>query len=292
MTPGSTDASDRSGHHARRIRDDRALFVRCRDGDAGARAQLVERFLPLARSLALRYQRSHESLDDLIQVASLGLVKAIDRYDPDRGLAFSSFAVPTILGEIKRYFRDRTWSVRPPRALQELTARVERAAGELAEQLQRQPSVKEIAAVVGVADEDVLEAMQARGARHSLSFDMPRAAAGSEQNHATLGDSIGVIDGEFERAEDRATLAGLLRMLTAREREILRMRFEQDLTQAQIGAAVGVSQMQVSRILRQTLTRLHTHAASSSRHAATAASVNVSLDAVPVAVTEKPANAR
>jgi len=257
ISPSSIDTPERSRHFARRSGEDRALFARSQDGDARARAQLVERFLPLARSLALRYRRSGgESLDDLIQVASLGLVKAIDRYDPQSGNAFSSYAVPTIVGEIKRHFRDRTWSVRPPRGLQELTVRIERVVDELAEQLHRQPSVAEIATATGAADEDVLEALQVRGARRSLSLDMPRATA-NDPNDTTLGDSIGVNDGEFERAEDRATLARVLRMLTAREREILRMRFEQDMTQAQIGAAVGVSQMQISRIIRQTLARLH-----------------------------------
>jgi len=270
VSPSSIDTPERSCHFARRSGEDRALFARSQDGDARARAQLVERFLPLARSLALRYRRSGESLDDLIQVASLGLVKAIDRYDPQLGNAFSSYAVPTILGEIKRHFRDRTWSVRPPRGLQELTVRIERVVDELAEQLHRQPSVAEIATATGAADEDVLEALQVRGARRSLSLDMPRATA-NEPNDTTLGDSIGVNDGEFERAEDRATLARVLRMLTAREREILRMRFEHDMTQAQIGAAVGVSQIQISRIIRQTLARLHadTHQQPPARSSAT-----------------------
>ncbi|HEV2787079.1 MAG TPA: sigma-70 family RNA polymerase sigma factor, partial [Solirubrobacteraceae bacterium] len=135
--------ADQRGSGPERTREDRELFVRYhRDGDAGARDQLVERFLPLARQLARRYQRASEPLDDLLQVASLGLIKAIDRFDPERDIAFSSYAVPTILGEIKRYFRDRTWAVRVPRDLQELTLRGDRAVGELSDDLRRQPSVK------------------------------------------------------------------------------------------------------------------------------------------------------
>jgi RNA polymerase sigma factor (sigma-70 family) len=172
---------------------ERALFERvAATGDPRAREALVERYLPLARSLALRYQRSFESIDDLFQVASVGLVKAVDGFDPDRGIAFSSYAVPTILGEIKRHFRDRTWAVRVPRDLQELSLRVD-----------------------------------------------------------------GVCESGFERAEDRATTEALMRMLTERERDILRMRFVEDMTQAEIGEVAGISQMQVSRIIRQAIARMH-----------------------------------
>ncbi len=212
------------------------------------------RFMPLARSLALRYQRSGEPLDDLLQVAALGLVKAIDRFDPAREVAFSSYAVPTILGEIKRYFRDRTWAVRVPRGLQELSMRVDRTVGGLSEQLRRSPSVKEIAASVDAGEEEVLEALQAGGAYRAVSFEAPAGATGEDA--ATLADSIGVDEHGFDRAEDRATLEALLGAVSAREREVLRMRFEQDMTQAEIGTAVGVSQMQISRIIRAALQRL------------------------------------
>jgi RNA polymerase sigma-B factor len=238
-----------------RSREDRELFIRYhRDGDAQARDQLVERFLPLARQLARRYQRAGEPLDDLLQVASLGLIKAIDRFDPDREIAFSSYAVPTILGEIKRYFRDRTWAVRVPRDLQELTLKVDRAVGELAEELRRQPSVAEIGEAVNADEEEVLEAMQAGGAYRAVSFDAPRA--GVDEDVATLGDSVGIDEEGFDRAEERATLARLMSNVTPREREVLRMRFEQDMTQAEIGAVIGVSQMQVSRVIRQAISRL------------------------------------
>jgi len=244
-----------TGRGAERTREDRALFLRYHhDGDMLARDQLVERFLPLARQLARRYQRASEPLDDLFQVASMGLIKAIDRFDLDREIAFSSYAVPTILGEIKRYFRDRTWAVRVPRDLQELTLKVDRAVAELADQLHRQPSVAEIGEAVGADEEEVLDALQAGGAYRAVSFDAPRGA--SDDEPATLGDSIGVDEHGFNRAEERATLASLLAGVTPREREVLRMRFEEDMTQAQIGEVIGVSQMQVSRVIRQALARL------------------------------------
>jgi len=235
-------------------RSERELFHGARRGDGRARDELASRFMPLARSLALRYQRSGEPLDDLLQVASLGLVKAIDRFDPDRAIAFSSYAVPTILGEIKRYFRDRTWAVRVPRGLQELSMRVDRAVSALSEDLHRSPSVKEIAADVGASEEAVLEALQAGGAYRAVSFEAP--TGGSGEDAATLADSVGVDESGFDRAEERATLDALLEAVGAREREVLRLRFEQDMTQAEIGAVIGVSQMQISRIIRQALQRL------------------------------------
>ncbi len=210
--------------------------------------------MPLSRSLALRYQRSGEPLDDLLQVASLGLVKAIDRFDPARQIAFSSYAVPTILGEIKRYFRDRTWAVRVPRGLQELSMRIDRVVSGLSEELHRSPSVNEIAAAVGAAEEDVLEALQAAGAYRAVSFEAPTGGAGDDA--VTLAETVGIDEDGFDRAEERATLDALLQAVDAREREVLRMRFEQDMTQAEIGAAIGVSQMQISRIIRQALQRL------------------------------------
>jgi RNA polymerase sigma-B factor len=241
---------------ARSQREERELFERlATSGDPRARDALIERFLPLARSVALRYQRSYESVDDLLQVAALGLIKAIDRFDADRGIAFSSFAVPTILGEIKRHFRDRTWAVRVPRDLQELSLRVDRAVSELGETLRRQPSVAEIAAASNVDEEAVLEALQAGGAHRALSFDAPYGGA---DDPATLADAIGVDDSGFDHAEARATVDALLVILTPRERDILRRRFEEDMTQAEIGELIGISQMQVSRLIRRSLARLHT----------------------------------
>jgi len=238
----------------RRAREDLRLFRAWVDrGDRNARAQLIERFLPLARSLARRYERGSEPLEDLVQVASVALVKAIDRYDPARGYAFSSFAVPTIAGELKRHFRDQTWMVRPPRGIQEVTLRVEGALARLTQQLDRSPTTSELAAAVGVGDEEILEAMQARSARGALSLHAPQGEPGEAM---TLQDTLGAEDPDIERAEQRAQLDRLMTEVAPRAREILRMRFEEDMTQAEIGAAIGISQMQVSRILRQTIAKL------------------------------------
>jgi RNA polymerase sigma-B factor len=241
---------------ARRAHEERALFDRLAadSSDARARDALVERYMPLARSLARRYQRPGDPLDDVLQVASLGLIKAIDRFDTSRDIAFSSYAVPTILGEIKRYFRDCTWAVRMPRDLQELTLRVDRAVARLAEERHRQPSVRELAAEVGATEEAVLDALQAGDAYRAVSLDAPRAHG--DDGVATLGECIGSGEDGFACAEDRATIERLLRIVTDREREILHMRFSLDMTQAEIGAAVGVSQMQVSRLIRRALERL------------------------------------
>lgn len=245
---GQRDGRDDSA----RSRVDDLLFARRAHGDPRAREALVERFRPLARSLARRYEHCGEPPEDLVQVASLALIKAVDRYDPARGSAFSSFAVPTIVGELKRYFRDRTWVVRPPRGLQELTLKVERAASVLWQQLDRAPTVAELAAAVGRDEEQILEALQARGGRGGRSLQ----AAGGGEERPGLEDLIGAVDDEFARAESRVVLGGLLAMISPRARRVLRLRFEDDLTQAEIGVLLGVSQMQVSRILRQTLERL------------------------------------
>lgn len=239
---------------AARTRADRALLERAHRGDQQARSQLVDRFLPLARQLARRYQRGGEPLDDLIQVASLGLLKAIDRFDPARETAFSSFAVPTILGELKRHFRDKGWSVRVPRDLQELAVKLEPVGEQLARELGRAATPAEIAERTGTTVEQVLEAREAAGAYRAVSLDRPREEDGDEGEG--LGASFGVEDSGFSLAEDAATIERLMRVLTDREREILRLRFSEDLTQAEIGTRVGVSQMHVSRIIRQAITRL------------------------------------
>jgi RNA polymerase sigma-B factor len=238
---------------ARRTQVDRQLFARRDAGDRHARDELIERFLPLARAVARRYDRSGEPLDDLVQVASLALVKAIDRYDPQRGAAFSSYAVPTIAGEIKRHFRDRAWLVRPPRDVQELTLRVDRAAERLQTDLNRAPTIAEIAAAVDTTDELVLESMQAREAYDALSLNGP---SGRSADHPPLQDVLGELDSGYDDAESRVVAARLLRAVSPRERLVLRLRFEEDLTQAEIGTLLGVSQMQVSRIMRGALERL------------------------------------
>ena len=213
--------------------------------------------MPLARSLALRYRRAAEPLDDLIQVASIGLVKAVDRWDPDRGLAFSSYAVPTILGELRRYFRDSTWDVRPARDVQELCLAVEEARDELWLELGRSPTVSDLAERVGRAPEEVMEALQASDGRSLRSLDAP--VHEEEGDSASAGDLIGSADPEYERVEAGATLEQLTSILDDRAREILRLRFEEDMLQSEIAARVGCSQMHVSRILRSSLERLYTY---------------------------------
>jgi RNA polymerase sigma-B factor len=243
-----------NGDRAARTREDRRLLERYhRHGDTAAREALVERFLPLARQLARRYQRGAEPLDDLVQVASLGLLKAIDRFEPERPTAFSSFAVPTILGELKRHFRDRGWSVRVPRDLQELTVRVDRTAEELSRPLGRAPTPAEIAEHIGITTEQVLEAREAAGAYRAISLDRPRD---DEEEDAPAADWMGIEDPGFGRAEDAATVDRLMTVLSDREREVLRLRFDDDLTQSEIGERVGVSQMHVSRLIRQAVARL------------------------------------
>jgi RNA polymerase sigma-B factor len=263
LTVGQHSDQD-TGRVVNRAEQDRALFVRYLDKrDPVDREMLVERFLPLARQLARRYQRPEEPFDDLFQVACLGLVKAIDRFDLGREVAFSSYAVPTILGEIKRYFRDRTWSVRVPRDLQELALKVDRAVSDLSLDLHRQPTVEEIAAKVGAEEEDVLEALEASGAYKATSLEAPR---GSEDDGAdTLGDTLGIVEEGFALAEDRATIEHLMRSITPRERAVLHLRFAEDLTQAEIGERIGVSQMQVSRIIRQSVARLRAYASARQR---------------------------
>ncbi|MEA2278196.1 MAG: polymerase sigma-B factor [Solirubrobacteraceae bacterium] len=240
---------------------DRALFAHPgEDGLPRDRDAVIERFLPLARQLALRYSRPSEPFDDVYQVACLALIKAVDRYDPTRGVAFSSYAVPTIVGEIKRHYRDRTWAVHVSRDLLEAALTVERTAEELSGRLGRQPTVAELCGRLGIGPEAVLEAREAVWARRATSMEQPRLASGDE-DASTLGESLGAMDEGFARAEQRATLASLMRCLSPRDRETLRLRFDEDLTQDEIAGRLGISQMQVSRILRATLERLRTIAA-------------------------------
>jgi RNA polymerase sigma-B factor len=236
------------------LSDAQMLAAYAESGDPRLREALVERFLPLARSIAKRYRKAEEPFDDLLQVASLGLLKAVDRFDPARGIAFSSFAVPTVVGELRRHFRDRCWSVRPPRELQERALEVDKYRTELTTRLGRSPSVRELGQALELDDEQVLEALQAQQGMRAASLDAPRSSR--EDNDATLADAHGTLDPELARAEHRATLARLFERLDERERHVLRLRFEEDLTQEQIGARVGVSQMQVSRIIRGAVAKL------------------------------------
>jgi len=216
---------------------------RHRAGDERAREILIERYLPLARSLASRYRGTLEPMDDLIQVASLGLVKAVDRWDPDRGLAFSTFAVPTIRGELRRYFRDLTWVVRPPRELAELSLCVERLRRLLSAALGSEPTTVELAAHLGRPAETVAEAVRAGQARWTSPLKSDAVEDASQSAFV-------------EQAEARATLDGLLTSLDPQAREVLRLRFHDDLLQVQIAARVGRSQVEVSRIIRSSLETL------------------------------------
>jgi RNA polymerase sigma-B factor len=231
------------------------LFRRWRKrGDRRARELLIERFLPLARKLAHRYRGAHEPYEDLLQVASLGLVKAVDRFEPDRGTAFSSFAVPTILGELKRYFRDLGWSVHVPRGAQERALKVEEAQQKLTTMRGHPPTVHELAQYVELGLDDVLDALETAGAHHAVSLDAPHTD--EEGESATLGASFGQTDERFELIEDGLTISSAARQLPLHEREVLQLRFVEDLTQTQIAERIGVSQMQVSRILRHALSRM------------------------------------
>ena len=238
-----------------RARADRELLARYRPGDPEARAEVVERFLPLARQLARRYARGNEPLDDLYQVASIGLLKAIDRYDPERGTAFSTFAVPTIAGELKRYFRDTGWAVHVPRPVQERLVRINRAVVHLSRDLGRSPTPAELADAIGASVEEVLEAMEAADAFDAISLETARS--GDDEN-ATYADLVGVTEAGYERVEYQAAIGPTMAALPARDRLILRLRFEKDLTQSEIAARLGISQMHVSRIIRRSLARLRT----------------------------------
>ncbi len=240
--------------NGQRDRIERMLFARHERGDRRARAQLIERFLPLAHSVARRYADHGEPLDDLVQVACVGLVKAIDRFEVDRGYAFSSFAVPTIAGELKRHFRDRTWIVRPPRNLQELVLRIDQVSADLSAELDRAPTVRELAATLQTTDERILDALHARAGRHRVS--MQASAADGGDTELTLQDVLGEDDDGYARAEDRAVLDDLLAYLPPRSQQVLRLRFEEDLTQAQIGELLDISQMQTSRIVSDAIRQL------------------------------------
>jgi RNA polymerase sigma-B factor len=236
----------------RRRDEEHALFARfARDRDQETRDILVERFLPLARKLASSFRHA-EDMDDLEQVAAIGLVKAVDRFELDRGLVFSTYAMPTILGELKRHFRDQSWTVRVPRSVKELAVRVERVSIELVSQLGRSPTVPELARATNSTGERVLEALEATAARHVSSLDGPYTVNGEADN----GREVSVEDPGYTAVEDAAMLEDLLRVLHPRDRLIVELRFREDRLQWQIAEAVGVSQMHVSRVIRRSINRL------------------------------------
>jgi RNA polymerase sigma-B factor len=244
---------------SRRALDEQLLRRYHEHGDLAAREELIRRVMPLARQLALRYQRKGEPLEDLLQVANMALVKAIDRFDPDRGTVLSTYAVPTILGELRRYFRDSGWSVHVGRQLQERTMLVESVSERLGSRLGRSPSVHELAAEMGVSDEEVVEALDASTAYQAVSLDSQ--LYGDDDGGTTLGDTLSSEEDAYELIEDRSAAHSAMRALDERARQILYLRFMHDMTQTQIAAELGVSQMHVSRLLRRALETLRERAA-------------------------------
>jgi RNA polymerase sigma-B factor len=234
------------------LASERALWARfVKDRDPAIREELVRRYLPFAKNLALRYRGASESFDDLLQVASLGLVNAIDRFDPDRGAPFTAFASPTILGELKRHFRDRGWALRVPRNVQETAILVNRTVSSLWQEKGRAPTVQEIATTADIGEDDVLMALDALQAYTTDSLDAPIGDASS-----TAAEAIGTEDRSFELSEEWLSVAPALRDLPERERAILYLRFFEGLTQTEIAEQLGISQMHVSRLVSQSLEKL------------------------------------
>ena len=217
------------------------------------RDELVELHLPLVHHLARRYRDRGEPLDDLVQVGTIGLIKAVDRFETERGVEFSTYATPTIIGEVKRHFRDKGWAIRVPRRLQELRIALAQATAELSQENRRSPTVAELAVHVGVGEDEVLEGLESAGAYSTLSLDAPEQA---DPESGAVGGSIGIDDEGLENVEHRESLRPLLSKLPPRERRILVLRFFGELTQSQIAEQVGISQMHVSRLLAKTLTQL------------------------------------
>src|SRR5919109_3428775 len=235
--------------------DDHALLRKYHvEGDLAAREQLIEQYMSLVRSLARRYSYRGEQLDDLVQIGAIGLIKAIDRFDIERGVELTTYATPNIIGEIKRHFRDKGWSVRVPRGLQELNVRLSHVVEELTVQLERSPTIPELAKAAGVEDEEVLEALESGQAYATLSLSSP--AAGDEGSDLDPLESLGELEHEYEVSEDRAVLAPGMRALDDRERRILHLRFFEGLTQSQIAQQIGISQMHVSRLIRRALEKI------------------------------------
>jgi RNA polymerase sigma-B factor len=252
-SPAALTPTRRAGILTRR--ETEALFERWQlHGDHSARDELVQRYLPLARKLSRRYGGAREPFEDLLQVASLGLVKAVDRFDTSRGTAFSSFAVPTIMGEIKRYFRDQGWAVHVPRGAQERAVKVEDAQNRLSARTGHAPTVSELAEYLEFSLEEVLDALETSRAHHAASLDAPSDDGDAESG--TVVDTIGAHDPRLNGIETRLTVGAAAEQLSDRERRVLALRFVHDLTQTEIAEQIGVSQMQISRILRRSIARL------------------------------------
>jgi RNA polymerase sigma-B factor len=235
--------------------DDKQLLRRYhQDGDLQARDQLIERYMSLVRSLARRYAYRGEQLDDLVQIGAIGLIKAIDRFNLERGVELTTYATPNIIGEIKRHFRDKGWSVRVPRGLQELNVQVSKLVEQLTVQHGRSPTIAELAEAAGVEEEDVLEALESGRAYSSVSLSP--SGATDEEGEVDPLEALGSEDHEYEVSEDRAVLAPGFKVLDERERRILHLRFFSGLTQSEIAEQIGISQMHVSRLIRRSLEKI------------------------------------
>ncbi|HEV3169808.1 MAG TPA: RNA polymerase sigma factor SigF [Actinocrinis sp.] len=256
---GASTPQPRSSAHAAAHAEARELFRRMAELDprdparAQIRDRLVRMHLPLVEHLARRFRNRGEPLDDLTQVATIGLIKSVDRFDPQRGVEFSTYATPTIIGEIKRHFRDKGWAVRVPRRLQELRLSLTAATSELSQRNGRSPTVAELAAHLGLTEEEVLEGLESANAYSTLSLDVPES--GDDESPA-VADSLGSEDEALEGVEYRESLKPLLEQLPAREKRILLLRFFGNMTQSQIADEIGISQMHVSRLLARTLAQL------------------------------------
>jgi RNA polymerase sigma-B factor len=235
--------------------DDKILLRRYHEhGDLQAREQLIEQYMSLVRSLARRYSYRGEQLEDLVQIGAIGLIKAIDRFDLERGVELTTYATPNIIGEIKRHFRDKGWSVRVPRGLQELNVQLSRLVEQLTVQLARSPTIPELAKAAGVEEEEVLEALESGRAYTSLSLSV--GGGGGDDDDLDPLESLGTEEHQYEVSEDRAVLAPGFKALDERERKILQLRFFEGLTQSQIAQQVGISQMHVSRLIRRSLEKI------------------------------------
>jgi RNA polymerase sigma-B factor len=235
--------------------DDKILLRRYHEnGDLQAREQLIEQYMSLVRSLARRYSYRGEQLEDLVQIGAIGLIKAIDRFDLDRGVELTTYATPNIIGEIKRHFRDKGWAVRVPRGLQELNVQLSRLVEQLTVQLGRSPTIPELAKAAGVEEEEVLEALESGRAYTSLSLSV--GGGGGDDDDLDPLESLGTEEHQYEVSEDRAVLAPGFKALDERERMILQLRFFEGLTQSQIAQQVGISQMHVSRLIRRSLEKI------------------------------------
>ncbi|HEY2742060.1 MAG TPA: SigB/SigF/SigG family RNA polymerase sigma factor [Gaiellaceae bacterium] len=235
--------------------DDKILLRRYHeDGDLQAREQLIEQYMSLVRSLARRYSYRGEQLEDLVQIGAIGLIKAIDRFDLDRGVELTTYATPNIIGEIKRHFRDKGWSVRVPRGLQELNVQLSRLVEQLTVQYSRSPTIPELAKAAGVEEEEVLEALESGRAYTSLSLSV--GGGGGDDDDLDPLESLGTEEHQYEVSEDRAVLAPGFKVLDERERKILQLRFFEGLTQSQIAQQIGISQMHVSRLIRRSLEKI------------------------------------